>query len=404
MSSSYEQAFKEDLVIRRTVGKPLTLVYDDHQEQFREGTPLIDIVNKLEFIDLVFDGATAPSGQKIDEPSLIFYPAILYPGAKGVQTRMALFTATTKMAAPSFSLSHGPLDYEGTCTHSDVSKAARRIVQDPALFICHGCYVSGGNYIYLDQHLRRMMRKRWVEEQLRAGELASSLITALESYAGERRFGPKKIVQNPDYFRIHDSGDMLWGGKGYAQSWILVARHFRDKLFWAPSRDWPSRTFVEWQSKRPDNFIFRPSAFHVNDPAPRVQGLDKGSTAHFELDPVEAGLAQRGCPIYEIEGKTKTCDIANCRLCWTHPDESISYKAHGAGMSKKKLSRKNPGLEALYRKYQHSNPQPPFEGWLFSQGAEPLDFSREEWERMLSAQGMESAEISDYLEGITDWS
>jgi hypothetical protein len=188
----------------------------------------------------------------------------------------------------------------------------------------------------------------------------------------------------------------------------MVARHFRDKLFWAPTRDWPSRIFTEWQTRRPDNFIFRPSAFHVNDPAPRIQGLDSGSTAHFQSDPLEAGISERQCPIYEIEGKTKTCDIANCRLCWTEPQKSVSYKAHGAGLSKKRLGKKNPDLEALYMKYLHSNPRPastmPFEGWLFSQGAEPTNFSREEWEEMLSATGMESDEISDYLEGIDDWS
>lgn len=125
--------------------------------------------------------------------------------------------------------------------------------------------------------------------------------------------------------------------------------------FWAPTRThvlkwgtqfWASRD-EDGNSVVPSNFIIRPSAYHLGDPAPRVQGIAKGTSVLSEKDTLEE-LAKGNrtstsdgsrfdwqCGVYALGKGDKTCVHAlapdakpGCRVCWSDPDLAVNYVAH----------------------------------------------------------------------------
>lgn len=286
------------------------------------------------------------------------------------------FSVTSKMAAPSFSLPAGPRGAGGgTCPAS-----ALRAIPGRA-FVCHACYALHGHYLYAEQYALREARLRWVLKLLRRpGSFAEAMVRAIEEVHDRP---PGHAGQwNLSFFRVHDSGDFM-GSPRYVREWNQIARHFgsprakRDGTqrppmrFWAPTRDWvffpevvegglprgrgdvpPTRTLGAAPSadlalamrrassggECPDNFAIRPSALHVGDEPPRVDGLAAGSTV-LQLEQVGSGAdgvercgyegdsAHCHCPAYERSEPwtlAGNCEDARCRTCWGH-DRSVDY-------------------------------------------------------------------------------
>ncbi len=186
-------------------------------------------------------------------------------------------------------------------------------------------------------------------------------------------------VPDPDYFRIHDAGDMGWA-RAYTEAWLDVCRELKDVAFWAPTRAWAvNRALpVDLLRKVPRNLVLRPSALHFRQPAPTAElirsiglpvagawgggGLSAGSGAASGEIPADAW----GCPAYlhwsagggallpsqrgdERSGVGGTCALARgpragchvetsgsraagCRVCWGTPagcqQRAVFYHEH----------------------------------------------------------------------------
>lgn len=118
-----------------------------------------------------------------------------------------LFTATSKMGAPSFSLPAGKPGEGGTCTAAgyapdpgDPGDEEEGIVGANPIFetVCASCYALKGHYGYLSNIVPGLVRKAWVERHLRAdpsgATLGDILAEAIEAYARRAHLkdGPKR--------------------------------------------------------------------------------------------------------------------------------------------------------------------------------------------------------------------
>lgn len=292
-----------DRLERIRSGSDVALVYpDDTVEEFEGDVDLEAVVDELD-VELQLTGRTV-WGKKLDAPALVIEPAVAF--GRQLLTMVGVFSRTTKMRCASFSLPAGPPRLGGTCPQSD----NRKLMEPGRQFICAGCYAVGGNFLYRSSQFRQLVRKRWGEESLAEGTFADELIAALEVFTSKPRLGVDHA-----YFRIHDSGDFGGLGPAYFRAWCEISATFSDVLFWAPTRDWVSRRWRAIMSDRPPNLIIRPSALHVDDPAPDVEGLDAGSTAAAgttrQLQARE--VAAWSCPAYTVAGKS--CQDAGCRVC-----------------------------------------------------------------------------------------
>lgn len=140
------------------------------------------------------------------------------------------------------------------------------------------------------------------------------------------------------FFRIHDSGDLgalpepaMW--KAYLQSWVLVAEALPHVLFWAPTRMWMWKGLFK-NVALPKNLAIRPSALHVDDEAPRVDGLIAGSAVLSKEQIVKTVSEWSGaagqlwpCPVYGKEDE-KSCIGAGCRACWIWKRTPVAYRWH----------------------------------------------------------------------------
>lgn len=152
--------------------------------------------------------------------------------------------------------------------------------------------------------------------------------------------------------RVHSSGDFF--SLKYAEMWMDVAKRVYELdptvRFWAPTRTHVLKAFADfWATpgRVPENFIIRPSAYHVGDVAPSSPGLAKG-TSVLDEDQTRVQLARGDgqrrsdgsmfnfqCGVYALERGNKTCvsSIAHdgkvgCRVCWMRPDLAVNYAFH----------------------------------------------------------------------------
>ncbi len=147
------------------------------------------------------------------------------------------------------------------------------------------------------------------------------------------------------FFRIHDSGGFTPGStsglwKGYLNAWIYIARSLPHVLFWAPARIWvfPSlRKHLVEHGAGLTNLVIRPSALHVNDAAPSLQGfangttvselVGRGKTKAFTPTTDEQGQPTYDCPVY-LKNTAPSCMAAGCRACWIAPRLPVAYAWH----------------------------------------------------------------------------
>jgi len=268
-------------------------------------------------------------------------------------------TRTSKMGCYSWNLPAGPPKFGGCCPGANmafhvpglgkvdplarvkmvnaIKRATRRagsefaasIPTNPAeihkRFICNGCYAMKGAYGNPSVITIMQWRYRWLRGfALPSGMFVDTMVKAITmsrlKSAKERskaQGNPHKLaaIPHPDYFRIHDSGDM-WSPE-YLDAWMEVCRHpkMRDVHFWAPSRVWTTAAMVRdlerliATGRLPKNLSLRPSGLFFDGPDPVVSGLDGGtssSTITFEvkrggkitLDITATGPQTWGCPAY----------------------------------------------------------------------------------------------------------
>jgi hypothetical protein len=368
-------------------------------------------------------------------PFVEFRPFVQFGNMPKPISIIQLFTLTSKMRCPSFSLPAGPTAIGGTC------KAAGKLglVEDDDLYICHGCYATTGNYGYNSTQLTQAIRRVVVEKLMRLGEFVNAISDAIVAFQSKERYatikekvdGKMKVTGrypiDSDFIRLHDSGDVLWLN-GYLRAWINIAQRNPQAMFWMPDRDWALglgavRKIARELERAPGNFVLRPSTLHVGDPAPVIEGLDAGTSVAF---PPLDGIADFNCPAYD-QKKEKTCQTApaphfsefqeHCRVCWTDPEVTVNYEPHGARMKMDKLKsatlrraalRQNPpvSLDLAYREYLRAPKRNPgveegFEAWLARRGLG--GFAEEEWWELLEKLGLDAEETAAYLEATAEW-
>jgi hypothetical protein len=227
-----------------------------------------------------------------------YVPRLYVPG-----TTVLLLTEARKMPCNSWSLPAReacPFAFNGTGT------------------ICQSCYADKGNYV-CRPNVKKAQRARfsWVRECLKTDAGTDSFVSTM--VAAIKRTG------NP-YFRVHDSGDLF--SPAYTWAWLRIVQALPGVKFWFPTRSWRPLTMAKispttrmaWELAlmalaAEDNVTVRPSALFFNAPAPRIPGLQAGSTA--------ADDGSYSCP---ASGQNNEC--RDCRACWDAPTLAISYRAH----------------------------------------------------------------------------
>ncbi len=256
-------------------------------------------------------------------------------GVKRPFRNSSLFTWTSKMSCPSFSIPAGPVENGGTCPASkqaSIEKEGSYERFSPPLsdmptgekFICSVCYAGKGRYLmYKSMSLGQVAKLRWVQKTLRSGTFARRMSEAIASLQDQdvERVLSAKLVSNR-FFRIHDSGDFF--SPDYYKAWVEICHTLPMVRFWAPTRQW---VYAKWRElfsnyPPPKNLSLRPSALFTSAPPPRIAGMAEGSTSiDGRMDaPVW------NCPAYESE--EGSCAGAKCRVCWVSPQKPVNYLTH----------------------------------------------------------------------------
>lgn len=183
--------------------------------------------------------------------------------------------------------------------------------------ICSVCYADKGSYtVYPSVKRAQRARFAWVRECLKTTEGTDSFVSTMVDVISRTR--------NP-YFRVHDSGDLF--SPAYTWAWVRIVQALPQVKFWFPTRSWRPLTMsklnpsirMSWElallalAAEP-NVTVRPSALFLNSPAPRIPGLQAGSTA-----------ANEG---YNCPAHAQNNECGSCRACWDSPDLAISYRVH----------------------------------------------------------------------------
>jgi hypothetical protein len=228
-----------------------------------------------------------------------YVPAIFVPG-----TTVKLLSENGKMPCLSWSLPAG--------------EACPWKLGGPGS-ICGDCYAMKGSYQQYPFVLRaQRARFAWVRECLKTPEGTTTFVKILGDAIAKGSKG--------GYFRVHDSGDLF--SPAYVWAWVRIVQSLPDIKFWFPTRSWrpltshkvSPATKLVWElallalAAEP-NVTVRPSALFFNAPAPRISGLQAGSTA--------------------VDGEGFSCpaprqgnSCGDCRACWDKPEVAISYHHH----------------------------------------------------------------------------
>lgn len=432
--------YENDLLARRSIGMPRRSI-DEQLDKVR--------------ITLRLSQSKAPA-----EPVFLLDPPLDFTvkasGAVKHIANVTVWTKTSKMAAPSFSLPAGQpklrgVDVGGTCP----AAALRPRAGADDLWICFGCYATGGRYRWTTNYATRATRRAWCQRIL-AGEepvvmgrevslprghsarLAVLLAATLDQLLAVPRSltidlpdGSKTgIPQSRTHVRLHDSGDFF--SLDYLRAWIAVAEARKGLHFWAPTRLWRAGpAWSQLMAQAPSNLVFRPSTLHLGDQPPKLAGLEAGAAVVQEIPASWGTYPPRGvwdCPAYRHA--EKTCWRAggpagepDCRVCWAYPQVAVNYAPHGdisketLAMAQKAAAKSNPeqSLEQLFQHFAldleaHKRPNPKgaligysFEAWCREHKVDLTRYGEEEWLRVLESMGASTDEAAEYLESTAEW-
>ena len=293
-----------------------------------------DVAEEIEY-EPVRLGKTGYSGG----PKIRILGNFTYATAGGVRrpfNQTSLFTWTSKMSCPSFSIPAGPSENGGTClaakrasiekegSYEDFHPSFEEMPEGEKV-ICDVCYAGKGRYLmYKSMSIGQVAKFRWVQRTLRSGTFARRMaeaIAALDDASVEKVLA-QKLVSN-QYFRIHDSGDFF--SPDYYKGWVEVCYSLPRVKFWAPTRIW---VYEKWRKifenyPPPANLALRPSALFTSAPPPKIHGLAAGSTSIEGRmdDPVW------NCPAYEGD-EEHSCAAVHCRTCWVGQRKPVNYLTH----------------------------------------------------------------------------
>lgn len=293
-----------------------------------------DVSEEIEF-ERVTLGKTGYSGG----PKIRILGDFRYATSGGVDRpfrNSSLFTWTSKMSCPSFSIPAGPVENGGTCPASKQASIEKEgsyekfseplsEIPEGEKFICSVCYAGKGRYLmYKSMSLGQVAKLKWVQKTLRAGTFSRRMSEAIASLQDQdvERVLAAKLVSNK-FFRIHDSGDFF--SPDYYKAWVEICYALPEVRFWAPTRQW---VYAKWRElfsnyPPPRNLSLRPSALFTSAPPPIIRGMAGGSTS------IDGRMESPvwNCPAYEGD-EEHSCAAAGCRVCWTAPQKPVNYLTH----------------------------------------------------------------------------
>jgi hypothetical protein len=232
--------------------------------------------------------------------------------------------------------------------------------------VCQRCYATGGKYSEAVVQFSEVARLAFVQA-LMADETGQRTLHDLLVRTMEEtlRWSAEDVERHKIRpVRIHSSGDFF--SIKYAAVMLAVARTLHEHqqgskqppiVLWAPTRTWALPGWNKfWRQAQasghiPPNFIIRPSAYSVDDPAPythRPSPTNSKGTAVLWPDDARERIVRKGkaefgdgskfdyqCGVYALEKGSKTCLAAvgpdgkrGCRACWKNPELSVSYALH----------------------------------------------------------------------------
>lgn len=314
-----------------------------------------------------------------------------WSGLSGPWSGKALLSWVAKMQCPSYSLPAGAFENGGSCiaasqgqTTADkknvenivakeaiLRKTVGRVKELPtnalplwyALSTCQTCYAEKETYAYFSNVLNALITLSWTEWAIAtpsssgSGEtvFVETMIRAIEQadYRGStprdlehlrvasRAHGLPEDRPYVRFFRWHDAGDVL--SKRYMEQIKRVSDHFNPRkggegtptLFWLPTRIWAVEAASKWAAVNADpktNIVLRPSAFHVNFPAPTPEVAGPGNAAGTTTIASDLADAYKARGVFDFDcpaaAETSDCRSEGCRACWVKPDLVINYRLH----------------------------------------------------------------------------
>jgi len=206
---------------------------------------------------------------------------------------MRILTQTSKMPCPSFSLPAWD-----SCPGAKYAEA--NLIPAGAASPCSICYARKGFYRMPNVRDSRAERFVWARRHVDACSFADVMSAEIRA-------------TGCDFFRVHDSGDFY--STRYVDAWRDITRALPRVRFWYPTRAYTLKAFLPALRRLASepNAIVRPSALVVDAPAPKIPGLDAGSSVVTR---------DATCPAPSQGG---TC--GSCRACWDSRME-VSYARH----------------------------------------------------------------------------
>lgn len=298
--------------------------------------PLIDLAAiepKLKIASYRLAWARTKSGQRV--PVLQGGPRIVYRRPGGKRATGSFFTQTSKMSCFSWSIPAGPTEQRGTCPAAtrraiptrDADPAVARALAQPRAtgsgFICGECYAGKNRYLYGSIQKAQTLRYAWIARAMAAGTFVEEMFRALAATFDAPPAAFEAVEIDPNYFRIHDSGDFF--DPAYYAAWAEICAMASAITFWAPTRMW---VFPAWRTHMtetigvPANLALRPSALWFNAPTPRIRGFAAGSGAGVDSKAWDCpawGTGSCGTAV----GPTGTVP---CRTCWAGTAPVVYHK------------------------------------------------------------------------------
>jgi hypothetical protein len=178
-----------------------------------------------------------------------------------------------------------------------------KVMRDIEGSVCYKCYALKGAYTWkstVNAHARRYGK---LAEALQGGVAQDDWIQAFV-----------KLLENEDYFRWHDSGDLQ--SVEHLRMIAQVAKLTPWVDHWLPCREY--KIVREYLKKYdvPKNLVIRMSTAMIDDLPPG--GWKNTSTVHKNGPAVG-----HECPASKQDNECR-----DCRACWKQEVQNVSYPAH----------------------------------------------------------------------------
>ena len=202
--------------------------------------------------------------------------------------------------------------------------------------ICSSCYACKGFYQFPATKNALQAKADFVVNSLQ-NDNGKTFVQAIASAIFKKYYkkdGSRKTLKNINtkLFRVHDSGDLF--SVAYIKAWKQICQIFPTIRFWFPTREYIRKSqlpALQDLASLP-NVSLKPSALFIDQPAPKIKGLDAGTAVYSTKEKAEKD-GHYVCPATYVKGDDgkviAKCAAHNCNLCFIKGcKKPIAYLAH----------------------------------------------------------------------------